>query len=273
MKPWLVSTLVAVSAAVTAGSAYASIPDASGIIHGCYNLSTGATRIIDTALTSCTIKEKALAWEQKGPQGPAGPVGPAGAAGQSVVGQSVGVGDPSCPYGGAKFSIGSASTYVCNGAPGATGAMGPMGAPGAQGAPGPVGPQGIQGPSGAPGPTGASGAQGIPGPTGPQGPAGPTGPTGPDPRFGTNLYPFFGGPTTNGCILGQIWLFAGEVGGGTPAEGQILPINQNTALFSLLGTMYGGDGVTTFALPDLRTAAPNGLRYAICTLGIFPSRN
>lgn len=35
-------------------------------------------------------------------------------------------------------------------------------------------------------------------------------------------------------------------------EGQLLPINQNTALFSLLGTTYGGNGQTTFALPDLR---------------------
>jgi microcystin-dependent protein len=35
-------------------------------------------------------------------------------------------------------------------------------------------------------------------------------------------------------------------------EGQLLPISQNTALFSLLGTQYGGDGRTTFALPDLR---------------------
>jgi microcystin-dependent protein len=39
-------------------------------------------------------------------------------------------------------------------------------------------------------------------------------------------------------------------------NGQLLAINQNTALFSLLGTMYGGDGVTTFALPDLRGRVP-----------------
>jgi microcystin-dependent protein len=39
-------------------------------------------------------------------------------------------------------------------------------------------------------------------------------------------------------------------------NGQILPINQNTALFALLGTTYGGDGRTTFALPDLRGRAP-----------------
>jgi microcystin-dependent protein len=38
-------------------------------------------------------------------------------------------------------------------------------------------------------------------------------------------------------------------------DGQILPISQNTALFSLLGTMYGGDGKSTFALPDLQGSA------------------
>jgi microcystin-dependent protein len=40
--------------------------------------------------------------------------------------------------------------------------------------------------------------------------------------------------------------------------GQLLPINQNQALFSLLGTTYGGDGRTTFALPDLRGRVPVG---------------
>lgn len=39
-------------------------------------------------------------------------------------------------------------------------------------------------------------------------------------------------------------------------DGQLLPINQNQALFSLLGTIYGGDGRTTFALPELRGRAP-----------------
>lgn len=39
-------------------------------------------------------------------------------------------------------------------------------------------------------------------------------------------------------------------------DGQILPINQNQSLFSLLGTTYGGDGRTTFALPDLRGRTP-----------------
>lgn len=50
-------------------------------------------------------------------------------------------------------------------------------------------------------------------------------------------------------------------------DGQILPINQNQSLFSLLGTTYGGDGETIFALPDLRGRAPihvgnnNGAEY------------
>ena len=55
-------------------------------------------------------------------------------------------------------------------------------------------------------------------------------------------------------FLGQLLLvpynFAPQ--GWAFCQGQILPISQNTALFSLLGTMYGGNGQTTFALPDLR---------------------
>ena len=44
--------------------------------------------------------------------------------------------------------------------------------------------------------------------------------------------------------------------GWAETNGQLLPINQNQALFSLLGTTYGGDGRTTFALPDLRSRSP-----------------
>jgi microcystin-dependent protein len=43
--------------------------------------------------------------------------------------------------------------------------------------------------------------------------------------------------------------------GWAACDGSLLPINRNTALFSLLGTTYGGDGRTTFALPDLRSRA------------------
>src|SRR5688500_4804878 len=50
------------------------------------------------------------------------------------------------------------------------------------------------------------------------------------------------------------WNFAPK--GWSFCSGQLLPINQNQALFSLLGTTYGGNGQTTFALPDLRGRAP-----------------
>jgi microcystin-dependent protein len=59
-------------------------------------------------------------------------------------------------------------------------------------------------------------------------------------------------------FIGQITLFAGNFAprGWAFCDGQILFIAQNTALFSLLGTTYGGDGRTNFALPDLRGRAP-----------------
>ena len=44
--------------------------------------------------------------------------------------------------------------------------------------------------------------------------------------------------------------------GWAQCDGQILPINQNQSLYSLLGTTYGGDGRTSFALPDLRSRTP-----------------
>lgn len=61
-------------------------------------------------------------------------------------------------------------------------------------------------------------------------------------------------------FLGEIDLFAGNFAPRNWArcEGQILPIAQNQALYSLLGTTYGGDGRTTFALPDLRGRTPVG---------------
>lgn len=58
--------------------------------------------------------------------------------------------------------------------------------------------------------------------------------------------------------LAQISLMAFDFAprGWALCNGQLLPINQNQALFALLGTQYGGDGVRTFALPDLRGRTP-----------------
>lgn len=59
-------------------------------------------------------------------------------------------------------------------------------------------------------------------------------------------------------FLGEIRLmsFNHAPKGWAMCNGQFLPINQNQALFSLLGTTYGGNGQTTFALPDLRSKTP-----------------
>ena len=60
--------------------------------------------------------------------------------------------------------------------------------------------------------------------------------------------------------LAQVILFAGNFAprGWAFCHGQLLPINQYQALFALLGNTYGGDGRTTFGLPDLRGRAPIG---------------
>jgi microcystin-dependent protein len=59
-------------------------------------------------------------------------------------------------------------------------------------------------------------------------------------------------------FLAEIMIFAGNFAprGWAFCDGQVLSIAQNTALFALLGTTYGGNGITTFALPDLRGRAP-----------------
>lgn len=59
-------------------------------------------------------------------------------------------------------------------------------------------------------------------------------------------------------FIGQIIMFGGNFApsGWAFCDGQLLAINQYTALFSLIGTTYGGNGETTFALPDLRGRAP-----------------
>src|ERR687884_551284 len=59
-------------------------------------------------------------------------------------------------------------------------------------------------------------------------------------------------------FVAEIRIFAGNFAptGWASCDGQLMPISQNTALFSLLGTTYGGDGKSTFALPNLQGSAP-----------------
>ena len=61
--------------------------------------------------------------------------------------------------------------------------------------------------------------------------------------------------------IGEIRLFAGAFAprGWAECNGQLLPVAQNSTLFGLLGDTYGGDGTTTFALPNLQGASPVGV--------------
>jgi microcystin-dependent protein len=67
----------------------------------------------------------------------------------------------------------------------------------------------------------------------------------------------------------RIFSYAFAPKGWAACDGQLLQIQQNTALFSLIGTFYGGDGIRTFALPDLRGRVPasQGAGFTIGQIG------
>ena len=188
MRRKLALVVTGVVAALALGSiAWAAIPDAGGVVHGCYDKGSGQLRVTDTQTNvpkACTVKEAALDWNLRGAQGLPGPQGPAGPSGAPG-------GDPT-----ADAFVGRFGGDVGN----------------------------------------AAAAIGEP------------------------------------CTLGQILLTAStlKTAGGVPANGQLLPIGQYTALFALLGVTYGGDGNSTFALPDLRDITPNHMTYSICIFGAWP---
>lgn len=84
------------------------------------------------------------------------------------------------------------------------------------------------------------------------------------------------------CFIGEIRMFSGNYApqGWEMCNGQLLPISQNQVLYTLLGITYGGDGITTFALPDLRgrvpihksTAYPLGAKAGTETVTLTPGQ-
>ena len=77
-------------------------------------------------------------------------------------------------------------------------------------------------------------------------------------------------------FLGEIELFPYTFTpmGWLSCEGQTLNVIQNTALFSLIGNRYGGDGKTTFCLPNLLGTEPvPNMKYYIATMGYYPTRS
>jgi Phage Tail Collar Domain/Collagen triple helix repeat (20 copies) len=206
-----------------------------------------------------------------GPQGLTGAVGPIGPRGPAGASGATGPAGP----------IGPAGPQGQTGATGATGAAGPAGPAGPVGLTGPTGatgPSGAMGPAGPVGPTGATGLTGATGPTGAQGPPGtiPSNLTALSGQLGTSGYAGENAASSVTCMLGDIVLSVASYGNGgsyAPADGRLLPLQSNTALFSILGKTFGGDGFATFALPDLRAFAPAGLQYSVCVNGPFPGQN
>lgn len=77
--------------------------------------------------------------------------------------------------------------------------------------------------------------------------------------------------------IGEIRLIAGDFApeGYAVCNGQLLPISQHIALYCVLGNAYGGDGRSTFALPDLRSVVPmlyEAMTFVIALEGLFPPR-
>jgi len=253
---WLgVVSAVTLVAGAFAGVSAASSAPSSQAFTGClefgfiFNVALGPS-----PAHTCPRAATQITWNQSNPQsgtggsGAPGPKGNTGAVGPQ----------------GPKGSTGAVGPQGPKGVPGAVGTQGPKGSTGSAGTQGPKGSTGSSGPQGS---QGSTGARGLTGPTGATGPAGPPGTS----AFGTGTQSAVYGYGT-GCTLGEVILSAGSIANGLPANGQVLPISQFPQLFALLGTQFGGDGTTGFALPNLNAAAPNGLTYSICINGVTPSK-
>ena len=95
----LVLAVTVVVALTAAGVAFATIPDSSGVIHGCYTKSGGSLRVIDASVTSCKSGETELDWNVQGPAGPKGDTGPPGPAGPTGPAGQTGPQGPQGPAG------------------------------------------------------------------------------------------------------------------------------------------------------------------------------
>lgn len=210
---------------------------------------------------------------------------------QGVQGEKGDKGDP-----GIQGPPGPKGDQGEQGVPGPKGDQGDQGIQGPPGPKGDQGEQGIQGLTGEQGEQGEKGDKGDQGEQGPPGADGEDGADGagltngsipgqlllwqgnswvaalPSPQqiIVDNMQPYAAinyvialegiFPSRNALdpFIGEIYMFAGNFAprGYALCDGQLLSIAQNTALFSILGTTYGGNGQTTFALPDLRGRAP-----------------
>ena len=91
--------------------------------------------------------------------------------------------------------------------------------------------------------------------------------------LGTNTQTFTAGSGTGAdCTIGTVVLNISPQYATSylPADGSVRNITDYATLAAILGTTYGGDGTTTFGLPNLSAAAPNNTLYLVCALGEDP---
>ncbi|HET7129490.1 MAG TPA: hypothetical protein VFJ93_10500 [Gaiellaceae bacterium] len=119
-----VVALVVGVAVAAGGIAYASVPESSGVIHGCYSANAASKtngsqlNIVDSDVAACGKGQTAITWSQTGPPGQDG---------VSVTSAALSAGDANCPTGGSSFTAANGTTYACNGAKGDKGDPGEPG--------------------------------------------------------------------------------------------------------------------------------------------------
>ena len=231
------------------------------VIHACYNKSNGTVHIVN-ASSDCRRDELPVSWNVEGPAGPKGATG-CWPHRSSRSNRRTGPhrpcrterSDGSCrPHRGDRPRRSNRSnrrtgSHRSSGPHGTSRRAWPHGSsrpcrPGrSDGSRRPHGRTGSIGPAG---PAGPAGVNGEPGPAGPAGPAGPSGTTG---IFGSNILNFRLGQSGGAeCTLGSIMLNVSTEypTNYLPADGSLIDIQTNTALFSLIGINYGGNGTSNF---------------------------
>jgi len=149
-------------------------------------------------------------------------------------------------------TVGDQVSLILQGPEGPVGDQGPTGPIGLTGLAGPMGPTGPIGPMGPTGPIGLTGSTGPTGPGGSNGPPGQTGPTGATGPVGSS-----GTVLPTGTM--QMYLGANAPEGWLVCNGSPVSRTSYAALFALIGTAYGGgDGTSTFNLPNLQDRVPMG---------------
>ena len=240
MKRFVIGAVVGL--ALAGSAAYATIPDAGGVIHACMLNRVGTIRIIDPSQgQKCsTSLETPIDWNQKGTAGGRGPTGVAGVNGTR---------GPTGP----KGDVGQNGSAGTNGTRGPTGSQGPIGPSGPKGDPGQNGSRGASGPAG------PTGTQGVAGPTGPKGATGASG----APGSGGETFQSFaiainGTPVTvvNDPAIGQVDAKC-SLGLNAPSAGLIYTNTSSTT--HSVGLVGGGGTILQSSVPPGGTrSVPSG---------------